>query len=205
MRSCRKLMRFVAFLFIVVMLFPNAQFAKAADLKETFVVVYVEDTHKMSMKSGSNANAKWSSEDKHVATVNSKGVVTAKKEGKAFITAKAGGKEYSCLVEVRPKKEKDAIKNLKVSSIRNGYDIIVKIKNENPETLPVVRYNVSFYDKSGKRVIQVNSFDIYNLESGQSMVTSVSSGFVSSMWRVRQINSIKYKIEYASILNHILI
>lgn len=46
----------------------------------------------------------WRSSKKKVATVNKKGVVTAKKQGTAKITAKAGKKKYSCTVTVKAKK-----------------------------------------------------------------------------------------------------
>lgn len=42
----------------------------------------------------------WSSSQKSVATVSSKGAVRGKKKGKARITAKAGGKKYVCQVTV---------------------------------------------------------------------------------------------------------
>lgn len=44
---------------------------------------------------------KWSSSNKKVATVNSKGKVTAKKKGTAKISAKVGGKTYKCKVTVK--------------------------------------------------------------------------------------------------------
>lgn len=49
---------------------------------------------------GTKKKAKWSSNKKSVATVNNKGKVTAKKAGKAIITAKIGGKKYKCSVTV---------------------------------------------------------------------------------------------------------
>lgn len=42
----------------------------------------------------------WSSSKKSVATVSKKGVVQARKKGRANITAKAGGKKYLCRVTV---------------------------------------------------------------------------------------------------------
>lgn len=48
----------------------------------------------------STQGVKWSSSDKEVATVNSKGVVTAKGEGTAKITAKSGTKKASVKVKV---------------------------------------------------------------------------------------------------------
>ena len=44
---------------------------------------------------------KWSSSNKKVATVNSKGKVTAKKKGTAVITAKVDSDTYECKVTVK--------------------------------------------------------------------------------------------------------
>ena len=50
---------------------------------------------------GTKQKITWSSSDKSVATVSSKGVVTAKKGGSAKITAKVLGKSYVCTVTVK--------------------------------------------------------------------------------------------------------
>lgn len=50
---------------------------------------------------GTKKKVKWSSNKKSVATVSSKGKVTAKNTGKATITAKVGGKKYACKVTVK--------------------------------------------------------------------------------------------------------
>lgn len=55
------------------------------------------------MLSGASKGVKWSSSKKSVATVK-KGVVTAKKEGKATITATHKGKKYKCTVNVARKR-----------------------------------------------------------------------------------------------------
>ena len=46
----------------------------------------------------------WSSSKKKIASVTKKGVVTARKAGKANITAKVSGKKYVCKVTVKKKK-----------------------------------------------------------------------------------------------------
>lgn len=51
---------------------------------------------------GSTAKVTWSSNNTKVATVNSKGKVTAKGTGTAKITLKSGGKTYACTVRVNP-------------------------------------------------------------------------------------------------------
>lgn len=53
---------------------------------------------------GTKAKVTWKSSDKTVATVSSKGKVTAVKKGKANIVAKVSGKRYVCKVTVKASK-----------------------------------------------------------------------------------------------------
>lgn len=59
----------------------------------------VKDTYTLKM-TGTKKSVKWSSSKSSVASVNAKGKVTAKKAGTATITAKVGGKKYTCKVTV---------------------------------------------------------------------------------------------------------
>ena len=65
---------------------------------------------------------KWSSNNKAVATVNSKGRVAAKKKGVATITAKIGNKNYKCKVTV----ETPSI-NKKTASLTVGKKTTIKM------------------------------------------------------------------------------
>lgn len=56
---------------------------------------------------------KWYSTKKSVATVNKKGIVKAKKKGKAYIVAKVGKKKYRCRVIVKKKVSKKKKKTKK--------------------------------------------------------------------------------------------
>jgi len=49
---------------------------------------------------GTGKLPKWSSSNKNIATVNTKGIVVGKKGGTAVITAKIGNKEYTCKITV---------------------------------------------------------------------------------------------------------
>lgn len=55
---------------------------------------------------GTTSNISWSSSKKSVATVSKKGVVKAKKAGKAVITAKVGTNKYYCKVKVEAPRKK---------------------------------------------------------------------------------------------------
>ena len=57
---------------------------------------------------------KWYSTKKSVATVNRKGVVKAKRKGKAYIVAKVGRKKYRCKVIVKKKVRRKKKSNKKV-------------------------------------------------------------------------------------------
>ena len=51
--------------------------------------------------SGAEATIKYSSSNKKIATVNSKGKVTAKKAGTVTITVKAGNVTKTCVITVK--------------------------------------------------------------------------------------------------------
>ena len=68
-------------------------------LNKSKLTLYVGKTSKLKVKGAKKV--KWSSNKKSVATVSSKGVVRAKKAGKAKITAKVGKKKYTCNVTVK--------------------------------------------------------------------------------------------------------
>ena len=82
---------------------PDAPFTAraAAKLSKTKATLYNGKTLKLKL-TGVKKAVKWSSSDTSVAKVDQKGVVTAKKAGKATITAQADGRKYTCLITVKP-------------------------------------------------------------------------------------------------------
>lgn len=78
----------------------TVQAATKVKLNCTKKTMYVGDTFKLKI-SGTKKNVKWSSSNKNVATVSSKGVVKGVYEGNVKITAIVSGKKYTCSVKVK--------------------------------------------------------------------------------------------------------
>ena len=102
----------------------------------------------------SNATSKtvsWTSSNKKVATVSSKGAVTTKKTGKTTITAKADGKSKKCVITVKKAPNKITL-NAKAKTLKKGKKFQIKAK------LPknTASYNIT-YKTSNKKVATVTS------------------------------------------------
>ena len=78
--------------------------AKKVKLNKTKVSITVGKSKTLTLKNAKKSKVKWSSSNKTVATVNTKGKVAAKKTGKAVIKAKYKSKTYKCTVTVKPNK-----------------------------------------------------------------------------------------------------
>ncbi len=74
--------------------------ANAAKISQKKATLVVGQTLKLKIKKASG-KVKWSSTKKSVASVSSKGVITAKKIGKATIKAKVGRKTFKCNITVK--------------------------------------------------------------------------------------------------------
>lgn len=81
---------------------PVASAASKPKLSQKKLVLKVGQTKILKVKK-SQKKVKWSSNKKKIATVNKKGLVKAKKPGKAVITAKLGNKKLKCKVTVKAK------------------------------------------------------------------------------------------------------
>lgn len=69
-------------------------------LSKTNATLKVGDSLTLTLKNNKK-KTKWSSSNKKVAVVTSKGTITGKKPGNAKITAKVGSKKYTCKVTVQ--------------------------------------------------------------------------------------------------------
>ena len=74
--------------------------ASTIKLNKTKLTLYKGKTYTLKV-SGTKKSVKWSSSNSKIATVNSKGKVTAEKKGSCTITAKVGNKKYKCKVTIK--------------------------------------------------------------------------------------------------------
>lgn len=106
MKQIKKAISFllVMTLLVIFAFTDHVSAAKTVSLNKTSGTIKVGDTLKLKLK---NAKGKisWSSSNKKVASVTSKGKVTALKAGKTNIIAENEGKKYKCVLKVKSKKE----------------------------------------------------------------------------------------------------
>lgn len=90
----------VAMLILAVIPAENVLAASKPKLSKAKATMEVDSKLTLKLNNAGDAKVTWSSSNKKVATVTSKGVVTAKSEGDATITAKCDSKKYTCKVTV---------------------------------------------------------------------------------------------------------
>ena len=103
MKRVKKIVSIMLALVMVITLMIPAmpvQAAKKIQLNKTEVELSVGGKVSLKLKNATAADVVWSTSNKSVATVSSKGKVTAKKAGSVTITAKYDGKKYKCKITV---------------------------------------------------------------------------------------------------------
>lgn len=117
---------------------------KKASLSHSRLTMTVGETKTLKLK-GTKEKVRWTTSGKKTASVSAKGVVKAKKAGRAVITATAGQKTYTCTVTV---KKKTASTPPKVT------------KPEEP-WMKMVLECINIKSSNGKYPCQVFLFDFY--------------------------------------------
>lgn len=112
---------------------------------------------------GTKAKVKWKTSNKKVATVTQKGKITAKKAGKATITATVSKKNYKCVVTV---------KNYKLNNTKLKLDKNDNFKLKTTTGKPKIKWATS-----NRNVATVNSAgNVKAINEGKATITATING-----------------------------
>ncbi len=92
-------------------------------LGESWINYKKKSTFTLSLKN-TKKKPKWKSNNKRIAKVNKKGVVTAVAKGETFVVAKIGKKKYRCKIQIT-----DWGKPNKIENQRDAYEMLRRINN----------------------------------------------------------------------------
>lgn len=142
-------------------------------INKTKASLEVGKTTTLKMNSTSQT-VKWSSSNTKIATVSSKGKVTAKKAGNATITAKIGTKKYKCTITVK------ASSTIKVTSISlNKSSTNTYVGDNTTLKATILPSNASnkkiTWTTSDASVATVNGGVVSSVGAGSATITATSS------------------------------
>lgn len=124
--------------------------------------IYVKKKAKLKVTGGSEDSVTWNSSNKKVATVNSNGVVTAKKAGKTTVTAVKDGITMECVVKV-----KNPTIKVKNNTIRVNKSTKINVKNAVGKTKFKALNKFAKVNSKGK---------VTGLKKGTAKIKVVASG-----------------------------
>lgn len=146
MERIRKLLSLLLILALCFTFIPtvNVEAASKVKINKTSTTIYVGKTETLKI-SGTSKKVKWTTSNKSVATVSSKGKVTAKKAGTATITTKVSGKSYKCKVTV-----KNPSLNKSKATLEEGKTITLKLTGATAKKYTSSNKNVATVSSKGK-------------------------------------------------------
>ena len=114
--------------------------------------MYLGNTYNLKI-SKTTQKVKWSTSNKKIATVDTNGIVTAKKVGTTTITAKVGNTKYKCKIKV-----KDYENNIKISYLKTDTSVIAILTNNN-STAVSIKPDMIFYNAKGNIQSKTTEFN----------------------------------------------
>ena len=133
--------------------------AKPLSLSETKIEMDEESDEALSINNYENQKVEWSSSDESIATVEN-GIIHAKKEGTATITATIDKKDYTCKVTVH--KLIKVIDQKEMTVIKGGQGQLT-ITNVDPEKIK--------WDTSDYGIATVANGTVYGMKTGKATIT----------------------------------
>lgn len=194
MKQGKKVLAIILTLILSISMIPtiNVSAAKKVKLNKTKATIYVGKTVTLKLKNNKK-KVKWSSSNKKVATVSSKGKVKGKKVGKATITAKVGKKKYKCKITVKKKVEKQSTPQ----TIPQPTEKTTTKPSEQSTTRPIEQQrSIADYYVALKNYIITNGTTNSNFENKFSQTLYINTTYNCSL--IYSKNTDMYKFEVLS-------
>lgn len=129
--------KFISMLLLALLCFtivaPKITYAATVKLNKTSITLDVGDTYLLKL-SGIKGTINWTSSDKKIATVSSKGKITAVAKGSATIIATINKKQYKCNVKVKDPEVTVTVTNMfnndEVQAFLSSINFINVVENE---------------------------------------------------------------------------
>lgn len=148
----KKILSLIIAVAVLIAIIPTQSVEAAIKISKTKATMEVDSTLTLKL-SGTKSNALWTSSKPSIASVNSKGLVTAKKSGQTTVSAKIGKVQYSCIVKVVNTNSKAITANKgTVTELSTGKYIV-------GEDFPSGKYDMKVI--SGQGNFQVSGNDTY--------------------------------------------
>lgn len=168
-KKISKVVTFMLMLCLMFTLIPSTTYASTLRMKNTNPEVYVGKTIQLKLL-GTSKKAKWVSGNTSIATVNSKGVVKAKKPGLVVIRATVGNKIAKARVLVNKPKL-----NKYVKTLNKGETFTLKLTGA----------SVKKWSSSNSKVASVSSNGkVKALAGGNTTITCVNSSGYSRTCKI---------------------
>ena len=142
---------------------------EAPKLNQSSVTLKAKKTYQLKL-TGTTQKPKWTSSNKSVATVSSKGKVTAKSAGTATITAAVGGVKFNCKVTVKG--------NTTTNNATTGFKKLITYIQNKGDTNSSGNKFINITDYDSETTMSVNAGIIYDASKDQLdlvLVTEMSS------------------------------
>lgn len=141
MNKLRKYLNLILFLFLIIIVPMNVN--AETKINKTKATLYAGQT--TTLKIDDVKDVEWSSSNNKVATVSSKGKVTAKKKGNTIITAKVGELSFTCKITV-----KNPYLNKTKVNLKKGKTLTLKLTGAKIKSCSSSNKNVVTVTKKGK-------------------------------------------------------
>jgi hypothetical protein len=189
----KKYLSLLLTLSLIFSLAGPAQTVSAATVKLNKSKISISVGESVSLKLLGTSNApKWTSSNKKIATVSSKGLVKAVKEGSANVTATSNGKKYVCKVNVNGKNVVVTVTSLMSFDELTEFIKSNKIKSIENEEDFTTTYTLSLEQQKNILEILKDYFDKNYLAAAPSYYKSISVNDDFTSFKVK-VNGTAYK------------